>query len=124
VDAWFVGYQPTVVAATWVGYDAPRNLGSRETGGGLSLPIWISYMAEVLKDVPVELAPPPAGLVNVGGDWYFEEYGPGQGVRSLGLSDPWPGAVSSETDAADGTSDAAPVLAPEDRRSILDLFRN
>jgi penicillin-binding protein 1A len=128
VDAWFVGYQPTVVAATWVGYDAPRNLGSRETGGGLSLPIWISYMAEVLKDVPVALAAPPAGLVNVGGDWYFEEYGPGKGVRSLGLNDPWPGAVNNETDAADGTADAttdgAPVLAPEDRRSILDLFRN
>ena len=29
VDAWFVGYQPTLVGAAWVGYDNPRNLGSR-----------------------------------------------------------------------------------------------
>ena len=43
-DAWFAGYQPTLVAAVWMGYDTPRNLGSRETGGGLSLPIWISFM--------------------------------------------------------------------------------
>jgi penicillin-binding protein 1A len=124
VDAWFVGYQPTVVAAAWVGYDTPRNLGSRETGGGLSLPIWINYMAEALKDVPVAEYTPPSGLINVGGDWYFEEYGPGNGVRALGLNDPWPGAASNGAAAPDQAGGAAPALEPEDRRSILDLFRN
>lgn len=124
VDAWFVGYQPTVVASAWVGYDTPRNLGSRETGGGLSLPIWISYMAEVLKGVPVAEYNPPSGLINVGGDWYFEEYGPGNGVRALGLNDPWPGAASGDPSLPDASGGAAPAVAPEDRRSILDLFRN
>jgi len=124
VDAWFVGYQPSVVAAAWVGYDTPRNLGSRETGGGLSLPIWISFMSEVLKDVPVAEYTPPPGVINVGGEWYFEEYGPGNGVRALGLSDPWPGAASSAPPAPDQTGDAAPAMEPEDRRSILDLFKN
>src|SRR5256885_7059015 len=35
VDAWFAGFQPTLAAVSWIGYDTPRNLGSRETGGGL-----------------------------------------------------------------------------------------
>jgi penicillin-binding protein 1A len=113
VDAWFVGYQPTLVAATWVGYDTPRNLGSRETGGGLSLPIWISFMSEALKGVPVEQASPPEGVVSVGGDWYFQEYTPGQGVSRLGTGD---GAVEGAI--------PAPEVEQQEKRSILDLFRN
>jgi penicillin-binding protein 1A len=116
VDAWFVGYQPSVVAATWVGYDTPRNLGSRETGGGLSLPIWIGYMTEALKDVPVAEYTPPAGVIQVGSEWYFEEFGPNQGVRGLGLSDPAPVAPTE--------GPGARPITPADRRSILDLFRN
>ena len=38
----------------WMGYDKPRKLGDRETGGGLSLPIWIDYMTTMLKGVPVQ----------------------------------------------------------------------
>jgi penicillin-binding protein 1A len=127
VDAWFVGYQPSVVAAVWVGYDTPRNLGSRETGGGLSLPIWIDYMADALKEVPVAEYSPPAGVIHVGGDWYFEEFGPGNGVRALGLNDPWPGAAGSAP-VPEGTEGGAGATTPdssaEDRRSILELFKN
>lgn len=125
VDAWFVGYQPTLVAAAWVGYDTPRNLGSRETGGGLSLPIWISFMSQALKDVPVSPYTPPPGVINVGGEWYYEEFGPGNGVHGLGLQDPWPGAaVPVAADPANAQT--APTSAPavDDRRGILDLFRN
>ncbi|WP_066152772.1 penicillin-binding protein 1A [Hydrogenophaga pseudoflava] len=127
MDAWFVGYQPTVVAAAWVGYDTPRNLGSRETGGGLSLPIWISYMSEALKGVPVAEVEAPPGVIHVGNEWYYEEYGPGRGVRGLGLNDPWPGSPSAG-DPASGDQDTGDAGKPpaegEDRRSILDLFRN
>lgn len=124
VDAWFVGFQPTVVAAAWVGYDTPRNLGSRETGGGLSLPIWISYMAEALKGVPVAELTAPSGVIHVGNEWYYEEYGPGRGVRGLGLNDPWPGApVDASAAPAEGEA-TGPTPESEDRRSILDLFRN
>ncbi len=127
VDAWFVGFQPTLVAAAWVGYDTPRNLGSRETGGGLSLPIWIDFMKEALKNVPQTQYEPPAGVVNVGGDWYYEEFGPGKGVGSLGLNDPWPGrAEVAVPPGQSGNGDPPPSVPPppDDRRSILDLFRN
>ena len=127
VDAWFVGYQPTLVAAAWVGYDTPRNLGSRETGGGLSLPIWIDFMKEALKDVPETQYEPPAGVLNVGGDWYYEEYGPGSGVAALGLNDPWPGMPELALPPGPGGVMVPPPAVPpppEDRRSILDLFRN
>ena len=124
MDAWFVGYQPTVAAAAWVGYDTPRNLGSRETGGGLSLPIWIDYMAEALKSVPVSTYTPPSGVIQVGGEWYFEEFGPGNGVRSLGMQDPWSGpAAAGEPDPGAKPGGQNP-MNQADRRSILDLFKN
>ena len=109
MDAWFAGYQPTLVAVTWIGYDTPRNLGSRETGGGLSLPVWISFMGHALKGVPVSQPTAPPGVVNAGGEWYYEEYARG-GVASVGLDG---GAASS-----------VPAPAPEERNKILDLFRN
>jgi len=52
IDAWFCGFHPTVVGIAWMGYDQPRSLGDRETGGGAALPIWMGYMEKVLKDVP------------------------------------------------------------------------
>jgi len=127
VDAWFVGFHPSVVAATWVGYDTPRNLGSRETGGGLSLPIWISYMQHALKNEPVQEYQTPAGVVRAGGDWYYEEYGPGMGVQNIGLDSPWPGMPTEQgTTGGYGELPLTPMepMRNEDRRSILDLFRN
>ncbi len=52
IDAWFCGFQPTVVGIAWMGFDQPRSLGGKETGGGAALPIWMSYMEKVLKGVP------------------------------------------------------------------------
>lgn len=59
VDAWFCGYQRTVVACSWTGFDQPKSLGGGETGGSVSLPAWIGYMAKVLKDVPESFMPTP-----------------------------------------------------------------
>ncbi len=114
VDAWFAGFQPTIAAVTWIGYDTPRNLGSRETGGGLSLPVWISFMERALKGVPVMEPTVPPGVVNVGGEWFYEEYARNAGVSSVGVDD----------------RSASPAVAPqapppsEERSRILDLFRN
>jgi penicillin-binding protein 1A len=52
MDAWFCGFHPELVAITWIGYDTPRSLGEKETGGGAALPIWIDYMGAILKDTP------------------------------------------------------------------------
>ncbi|MEP6739254.1 MAG: penicillin-binding protein 1A, partial [Caldimonas sp.] len=79
-DAWFAGWQKNIVGVVWMGYDDPRKLGDRETGGGLSLPIWIDFMSTVLKGIPVQEPAPPEGVVNVNGEWYYEEYARGAGV--------------------------------------------
>ena len=108
MDAWFAGYQPTLTAITWIGYDTPRKLGERETGGGLSLPVWISYMQHALKGVAVQEMPVPTGVVNEGGEWYYREFPRTSGVSQLGLE----GKAGGELPAAD------------EKRKILDLFKN
>ena len=115
VDAWFAGFQPSIAAVTWIGYDTPRNLGSRETGGGLSLPVWISFMERALKGVPVMEPTVPSGVVNVGGEWFYEEYARNAGVSSVGLEDRSAGAAATAPHAPPAT---------EERSRILDLFRN
>ncbi|MCX9157519.1 penicillin-binding protein 1A [Niveibacterium sp. 24ML] len=65
VDAWFCGYQPSLVGIAWIGYDNPRKLGSGETGGAAALPVWINFMAKALQGVPNKQLPPPGGLVPV-----------------------------------------------------------
>ena len=84
-DAWFAGYSPSLAAVAWVGYDQPRKLGERETGGGLALPIWINYMAVALKGVPESPPVAPKGVESINGDWYFSDTRPGQGIASLGV---------------------------------------
>ena len=106
IDTWFAGFQPSIVAIVWIGYDTPRKLGDNETGGGLSLPIWIEYMKHALAGVPVEQYTVPEGVVNVGDEWFYEEYTKGAGVVSLGLEEKAPAAPNEE-----------------ERNSILDLFR-
>ncbi|MFT4101744.1 MAG: penicillin-binding protein 1A [Burkholderiaceae bacterium] len=86
-DAWFVGYQPSVAAAVWMGFDKPAKLGDRETGGGLALPIWISFMRQALKGVPDAAPTVPPGVVQINGEWYYAEAQPGQGVSAIGISE-------------------------------------
>ena len=106
LDTWFAGYQRNVVAVVWMGYDNPRKLGDRETGGSLSLPVWIQYMKFALDGVPVEQPFAPEGVVNIQSEWYYEEYTPTLGIGSLGL---------------DHTPPAAPN--EDEKKNILDLFR-
>ena len=73
-DAWFAGYHPNVCAVVWMGFDRPKSLGSNETGGGLSLPIWINYMAKALNGVPESPRSPPSGVVSEDGDWTIPEF--------------------------------------------------
>ena len=106
MDAWFAGYQRTLTAVVWIGYDNPRKLGDRETGGGLALPVWIEFMQHALRGVPLQQPEPPEGVVQEGPYWVFDEYAHGQGITSVGLGDKIPEAPTTE-----------------ERGSILDLFR-
>jgi penicillin-binding protein 1A len=108
MDAWFAGYHRNLAAVVWIGYDTPRKLGDRETGGGLSLPVWISFMESALKNMPIMDAVAPEGVLYVNGDWYFEEYAKGSGVTSLGL----------------GNEKGGTLPEPDEKKRILDLFRN
>ena len=122
IDTWFVGFQPTLTAAVWMGYDTPKKLGDRETGGGLSLPIWINFMEYALKGVPVTEYQPPAGVVNLNGEWYYEEYAKGAGISSVGMQ-PEAGTSGEETVPVPGGG--IQVLPPSDeKKRILDLFKN
>ena len=110
LDAWFAGFQPTITAVTWIGYDTPRKLGDKETGGGLSLPVWISFMETALKGVPVMEPTAPEGVTRIGGEWYFEEFTKGAGIATL-----------KSEDKAEPAQTPAPT---EDKKKILDLFKN
>jgi penicillin-binding protein 1A len=110
MDAWFAGYHPRLAAVVWIGYDTPRKLGDRETGGGLSLPVWIKYMETALRNMPINEPSPAEGLVQMGGEWLYSEFSGSNGISSLS------GKESS------GQADAIPP--EEERKRILDMFRN
>ena len=94
-DAWFAGFQPGLAAVVWIGYDQPRGLGDRESGGGLALPVWIDFMSVALRGVPVNEIAPVAGVLQVDGDWRFEEFALDGGVREIGLEAQPPDATAS-----------------------------
>lgn len=77
VDAWFAGYQRSLVAIAWIGYDTPRTLGKGETGGHAALPMWIGYMGTALKGVPEAKLSPPPGVISV-------KINPESGLRDSG----------------------------------------
>lgn len=87
-DAWFAGYQAKLVGIAWIGFDQPKNLGNKETGGGLALPIWIGYMQKALKEIPVEDRPIPNGIIQAEGDFFYAENPPGSAIRVLGNGEP------------------------------------
>ncbi|WP_410500129.1 penicillin-binding protein 1A [Chitinibacter sp. S2-10] len=62
-DAWFAGFHPQLVAVTWMGFDQPRSLGARETGGAAALPIWVNFMSSALRNVPEAPKAVPEGII-------------------------------------------------------------
>ena len=86
MDAWFSGYTSGLEATAWLGYDQPKSLGARETGGGVALPIWLGYMQETVKDLPMPTPrTKPDGVIEANNELYLSDYPPGQSVASLGL---------------------------------------
>ncbi|ARP95461.1 penicillin-binding protein 1A [Bordetella genomosp. 13] len=86
-DVWFSGYTPGLTTTVWMGFDQPRSLGTNEFGSGLALSTWLDYMQPALKGVPqTPQAPRPKGLIVADGEYYFDEFPPGQAVAALDLS--------------------------------------
>lgn len=87
IDAWFAGYQASLVTVSWIGFDTPATLGMGETGAQAALPIWMDFMGRALQGVPEYVPIPPPGLVNLmvdpttgrpGGrnrysEWFYQE---------------------------------------------------
>ncbi len=114
-DAWFAGYQHTLAAIAWIGYDNPRSLGDRETGGGLSLPVWIEYMGAALKGVPEYKPTVPEGVESLGSELYFTDFTPGHGfVSTVGVP---------QAPAAQNTDEAVPHVDEQEKQDIMNLFR-
>jgi penicillin-binding protein 1A len=109
VDAWFAGFNASIVGVAWIGFDQPRTLGSNETGGVAALPIWIAFMQKALKGVPEKPLAPPEGMISVRvnpetglrddgsgvAEYFFAEFPPAEG-RSDGLAAPVPGRATQD----------------------------
>ncbi len=65
IDSWFSGYNADIVTTVWAGFDQPQSLGRNEYGGTVALPIWMSYMSAVLKDMPEHPPAEPDGLLKL-----------------------------------------------------------
>jgi len=64
-DAWFSGFNPSLVSTAWVGFDQINPLGRRETGARAALPMWMKFMGGALEGRPERLLEQPEGLVTV-----------------------------------------------------------
>lgn len=64
-DAWFAGYNPNITTTAWMGFDDNTLIGRREYGGTAALPIWIAFMREALRDLPITERTMPAGLTTI-----------------------------------------------------------
>jgi len=62
-DAWFVGFTPSYVTGTWVGFDEEGSLGKYETGARAASPIWLGFMQNIMQDKPVRAFQVPEGIV-------------------------------------------------------------
>lgn len=61
-DAWFMGYTAQLTTGVWVGFDNESSMGHGETGGDAALPIWVAYMLEASKNMPVVGFQAPDGI--------------------------------------------------------------
>ncbi|WP_035690616.1 penicillin-binding protein 1A [Azospirillum halopraeferens] len=142
VDAWFVGFSPDLVVGTYIGFDQPRSLGARETGGSAAVPVFRDVMEAALKDKPATpfRVPPGVRLVRVdpatgrlaepGSRGIWEAFLPGtepqpdqpvavlDGTGQAGGAWSWQGDLPGDSygmpypDAPYGTVSAPPLMPP------------
>ncbi|HZD53034.1 MAG TPA: penicillin-binding transpeptidase domain-containing protein, partial [Woeseiaceae bacterium] len=64
-DAWFAGFNASLAAVAWVGYDDPKPLGPGEQGSRTALPLWIEFMRIALQGMAPNAMKMPEGMLNV-----------------------------------------------------------
>jgi penicillin-binding protein 1A len=65
LDTWFNGFNDSLVASVWVGFDVPAPLGEGEEGARTAVPIWLDYMREALRGVPEKPVVVPEGIIEM-----------------------------------------------------------
>ncbi|SAL56143.1 penicillin-binding protein 1A [Caballeronia telluris] len=123
-DGWFAGYQHSLVAVAWMGYDQPKSLGSKEFGAQLALPIWVDYMGRALRNVPQQQMPKPDGITDFDGELFYADRTPGSGfIASIGMDGADPaGAVTTTSGGVGPGGMQAPNVNADERKQIMDLF--
>ena len=109
-DAWFVGFNPDVVAAVFIGYDKPRSIGRSAFGGTIALPVWVDYMRYALKDIPSKGMNVPSGMVVRGGEYFLKEQ---QSTSSAVKLD---NRASRQIDASERDADTPTRSSPPPRK--------
>ena len=104
-DAWFIGGSPNLVTGAWAGFDDRRPLGETESGAHAALPIWISFMREALKQLPVMPFEIPDGVMFVKVDPATALLSDNEGPQ---------GTVELFTKGTEPTRAAAPKIDPVD----------
>jgi penicillin-binding protein 1A len=63
IDAWFMGFIPQLTSGVWVGFDDEKTIGRYETGAKAAAPIWLDFMDDAVKGIPIETFSIPEGVV-------------------------------------------------------------
>lgn len=105
-DAWFMGFSPDLVVGVYIGFDHPKSLGGRETGGRVSLPAFIEVMGEALKNRPTRGFYRPSGVQEIVVD------------RNTGLV-PMPGMEGGPT-VSQAFIFGGPIFIPENEMDMAD----
>ena len=116
-DAWFVGFNPDVVTAVYVGYDQPRSLGKSAFGGAIAVPVWARYMKFALKGVPSKGMEVPTGIVKRGSEYFLKEQQVTNPKLSIDNRASGPINSSLQADDAPPVRRKRPAAKPSNRES-------
>ncbi|MDR2417228.1 MAG: penicillin-binding protein 1A [Holosporales bacterium] len=61
-DVWCVGFTPNIAVGVFLGFDTPRCLGARATGGSLAVPIFVAFMKRILSSYAPTPFKVPSGI--------------------------------------------------------------
>lgn len=118
-DAWFVGFNPDVVTAVYIGFDKPKSMGRAGYGGTIAVPVWVDYMRFALKGGQGKGMKVPEGVVSSNGEYYMKERmvtDPGLVVDNSGIAAQPSRRIREDKEA--GAEDVERGMADEVRQEV------